>query len=96
MPTTTKKKPLLKADIELIKRGLNRLVYDEEMQLVRFANEHFVESDGKGGWKYFNGKTFADLKKFIETNPEPGKMHSFSVLEKLREEVAALEKKLDG
>lgn len=99
MPATKTKKQanLRKADIELINRALVRLVYDEEMELVRFAREHFVVgSDGKSGFQYFQGKTFADLKKYVDENPEAGKWHSLSVLERLRDEVAALKKKING
>lgn len=100
MPATkTKKQPnLRKDDLELLKRALNRLIYDEEMELVHFAQTHFVVgSDGKGGFQYFQGKTFADLKKYVDVdNPEAGKWHSLSVLERLRADVDALKKKLDG
>lgn len=97
MPVKTKPLKLTKTDKELLERALNRLIFDEEMQLVHFAQEHFVVgSDGQGNFQKFAGKTFADLTKFVDENPEAGKWHALTVLERLRGDVVTLKKKLDG
>ena len=93
MPPNKNSIVLSKTDKGLLLRALIALVYQEEESIVSFAKEMIYVPDSNGRAKKFDG-TFKDLLRYFDEHPEHGILHSFTVLNRLKQDIEALRQKL--